>query len=140
MWGGSSSLHPLLLFALLLSFPCQCALQGAVSFCSWKQCLADASKSSLLLCLPAPTRMALMPFASCSCHSAADLLLCHPGQTSERFPQIQHTAPAAGSGPVPKGEQETLFFRFLWFLKFSEAVRDGAERGLQCSFGPLTPR
>lgn len=31
--GGSSSLQSLLLFALLLVFPCQPALQGAVSFC-----------------------------------------------------------------------------------------------------------
>ncbi|KAL2302818.1 hypothetical protein Nmel_010268 [Mimus melanotis] len=41
--------------------------------------------------------MSLMPFASCNCHSGADLLLCHPGQTSERYLETQHTA-AAGSG------------------------------------------
>lgn len=54
--------------------------------------------------------MALMPFASFSCHSGANLLLCHPGQTSEFS---QRTAPAASSGPVPKGGQETVLQIFV---------------------------
>lgn len=78
--------------------------------------------------------MASMRFASCNCHSGADLLL------SKRFLETQHAAPAIGTGPVSEGEQETVFFRFLWFLKFSEALRDGAERGLQYLFCVLIPR
>lgn len=133
---------PVVCFAPVLSSPTRGV--GDCLILVVETLLADASGSSLLLCLPAPTHVALLfQLHAAATTATLEQIVCsvtgviaQRGKIPLRFAETQHAAPAAGSGPVPTGGQETAPFRPTWcFVKLSKMGACSAP--LVC---PLTPR
>lgn len=91
---------------------------------TWRYCPFPAARSSYKLPL----------WSSFFC--SVTRVIVQRGKIPLRFPETQHAAPAAGSGPVPKAGQETALFRLTWcFVKLLEMGLRGA-----CSTRLVCPR